>query len=364
MNIAINATSFSNNPSGSKDRFVDIFSKVFTQDKKNRYFVLQAKNVSLKNFFLNINNVEFIETDIPHNNTIYRYFIGLISLKKILSSYNIDVFDTNYLPIVTSKKCRTIFTIYDLRYLSVYKSSNLLRGFLFKFFLSRAIKISDTVITISETMKKDLVNIYTNLKVVVLPCSTSIYKHIVSNNVEQKMKNKYILFVGHLEARKNIITLLKAYNSIIRNGYCGRLFIVSNGGSQEKDIVKYIKKNNLTEKVEILKNKSTVQLVQYYKNADLFVFPSLYEGFGIPILESMSLGCACAISDIPVFREVAADSAVFFNPTSANDMFKKINIVLNCKSIREKIIKNGNKRVLEYSSDKIASDYINIFTKY
>jgi glycosyltransferase involved in cell wall biosynthesis len=365
MNIGINATSFSNNPSGAKDRFIQIYSSLFDLDKINNYVVFQPKGVNLENSFPYFKHVDFISTNIHPDKTIMRFLYGIFFWKKALSNYKIDIFDTNYLPINKNHYGKTVFTIYDLRYLSPYSSDSIVRSLLFKFFFSRALRKSDFIITISEAMKNHLLELYPNVNPIILPCSTDIHKEQLSSATDLDQScNQYILAVGHLERRKNILRLIDAFNIVLKNGYKGSLYIISNGGSEKKDIVKYILKSGLTRKVKIIPNVSRAELARYYKKADLFVFPSLYEGFGIPILEAMSLGCPYVISNIDVFREVAGNDSVYFDPISVNDISKKIELVLWDNSIRKRLIEIGKKRFKDYSSDKIAKDYLTHILNY
>jgi glycosyltransferase involved in cell wall biosynthesis len=214
-------------------------------------------------------------------------------------------------------------------------------------------------------MKNHLLELYPNVNPIILPCSTDIHKEQLSSATDLDQScNQYILAVGHLERRKNILRLIDAFNIVLKNGYKGSLYIISNGGSEKKDIVKYILKSGLTRKVKIIPNVSRAELARYYKKADLFVFPSLYEGFGIPILEAMSLGCPYVISNIDVFREVAGNDSVYFDPISVNDISKKIELVLWDNSIRKRLIEIGKKRFKDYSSDKIAKDYLTHILNY
>jgi glycosyltransferase involved in cell wall biosynthesis len=116
-----------------------------------------------------------------------------------------------------------------------------------------------------------------------------------------------------------------------------------------KKIIKYIKNNNLSTRIIQTEYFPISKLVMKYKRAKIFVYPSLYEGFGLPPLEAMACGTATAVSDIPALNETVGDAALKFNPTDPKDIADKINILINDQNLRKKLIKKGYEQIKKYN---------------
>ena len=177
---------------------------------------------------------------------------------------------------------------------------------------------------------------------------------VIYNAVSEKFNNKtplsekkeYILAVSSIEPRKNFERLLAAAK-LLDNDV--KLLVV---GAKNKVFGNVNLEQN--SRVEFLGYVSDEELKKYYSNALLFVYPSIYEGFGLPPLEAMASGCPVVLSDIEVFHEVFSDSAIYFNPYDINDIAQKINEVLKSKETQEKLIFKGYDLVKKYSYENSA----------
>ncbi|HGJ65372.1 TPA: glycosyltransferase family 1 protein, partial [bacterium] len=125
-------------------------------------------------------------------------------------------------------------------------------------------------------------------------------------------------------------------------------------------IINLAKKN---QNIKYLGRVDDDKLIELYSNAVCFVYPSLYEGFGIPPLEAQACGCPIVISDIPVFKEVYANSALFFNPYDPEDMAKKIENIIDSSNMRKELIQKGFKNVKKYTWENSARQFFNILNK-
>lgn len=213
-------------------------------------------------------------------------------------------------------------------------------------------RLSKKIITVSEFSKNEIAN-KLNInreKIVVISNAVSKNLKVTTSEINNK-KEKYILTVSSLDPRKNLIRLVDAYNiSGIKNDV--KLIIVGKGSSMF----------NIKITEDLLNNSigyvSDEELATLYKNAALFVYPSLYEGFGIPPLEAMSLGCPVVLSDIPVFREIFGDAVHYVDPFNKDSISEGILHVLSDDSYRNNLIQRGHKKALQYdwkrSAEKLA----------
>jgi len=224
-------------------------------------------------------------------------------------------------------------------------------------FVSRRCKL---IFTDSQDAKKDIVNLLgiNQNKVEVLPLGIAdIFlkktetKPQPETGVGDLFEQRFLLTVSSHHPRKNFVKLVEAFNLLEDKDI--KLYVIGNVVSHFSNKEQIIP-DNLNERVILLKGITDDELVRFYKKAELFVYPSLFEGFGIPIIEAMSQGAECVISDIPVFREIFEESATYFDPTNAMSIAERINFTLkNPKSEIEldNILKTVSKK---YSWDKCA----------
>lgn len=265
---------------------------------------------------------------------IYSYLLGW----KIKKKYpNKTVVSTTHhaLPVVENQ----VITIHDLRPCD-YPDSFVQKVY-FKYILPSSAKKCTGILTVSETVKK---NIASKLDIPLKTISV-IYNAIDKNEFERSaIKENFLLAVGTSWQHKNIHTLLDSY-TVWCDSY--KLKIVC-GKTQYVDFLKArVSQLKLDDKVEFLHNIPFEMLKKLYSSAVALVYPSLDEGFGIPPVEAMASGTIAIVSDIPVFREILGDSAIYVEPSSLeswkkafqaidydDDSIKKMNMITERYSVK------------------------------
>ncbi|MEO1940300.1 MAG: glycosyltransferase family 1 protein [Candidatus Thioglobus sp.] len=170
----------------------------------------------------------------------------------------------------------------------------------------------------------------------------------------------YLLYVGTRGGYKNFLPMLEAYASseTLRSKYD---LICFGGGAFNADELKTIDTLNLNPKNVIQLSGDDALLANHYKNASAFVFPSLYEGFGIPPLEAMSYGCPVVCSNTSSIPEVVGDAGQYFDPYDKKSMQEAIVMVINSSELRNSLIVKGYLRLKEFSWDKCANATLNVY---
>ena len=225
-----------------------------------------------------------------------------------------------------------------------------------------AVKRANHVICVSENTKNDLIELFN-----VSPTKISVIRHgytLGKESLQRKSNigNKpYILYVGQRGAYKNFSRLLQAYSYSSRLQRAFKL--VCFGGSRfSNDEINQIKQLNLeTEDVVHLNGDDDI-LSTLYSNAAVFVFPSLYEGFGIPPLEAMSFKCPVVCSNTSSLPEVTGDAAEYFDPYNIEEMMFSIESVVFSTEKRNKLIKMGLKRINLFSWEKCAEQTLKVYS--
>ena len=176
------------------------------------------------------------------------------------------------------------------------------------------------------------------------------------------------MYVGNIKPHKNLITLLKAYsllNSETKTQY--NIVIVGKKEgfiTKENSIFNYIDKHNIKDKVFFTGYIHDNQVPQVYKNASLFVFPSLYEGFGLPILEAMCCDIPVISSDAASLKEVGENAVEYFSPLNEKQLAHKIEMVINNPILQKELIKKSKLQLEKFSWEKAAQEHIIEFNKY
>lgn len=260
---------------------------------------------------------------------------------------------SHVLPLITPKN--TTITIHDVVFKYSPKSyswkSRIYLNWATKFALKHATKI----ITPSEATKQDLIKFYKadpeKIHVISLGFKSS---KLEIRNENLKLKNEnYFLYIGRIEYKKNTDTLIKAFSEFAKKNKDIKLVLAGFPGHGGKEIL-----NNIPEKLKeriILKGYVSEQEKEdLLQNALCFIFPSRFEGFGIPLLEAMSANLPIIASDIPSSKEVAGESALFFEKENSKALAKLMEQVAKDSELRKKLIQNHQKTLQKYSWGKCA----------
>jgi glycosyltransferase involved in cell wall biosynthesis len=234
---------------------------------------------------------------------------------------------------------------------------------LYKFLIPRISKRSLKVITVSEFSKKSIVNyteipenkvevVYNGLTQVFLGANLISCKHSAGD---------FILAVSSVDPRKNLISLVKAFKKANINKL--KLVIV---GSESKVFASV----GLKQEIELCPSIIFTgylpddELASLYKKAFMFVYPSLYEGFGIPPLEAMASGTATIVSDTAALPEICGDASLYVNPMDVDDITNKIKLLAIDGALRQKLIIKGYKQIEKYSWEKSAEKIAALLKQY
>ena len=224
------------------------------------------------------------------------------------------------------------------------------------------------IITVSEFSKNEIIKFYKKniekIKVIYNGYNKLLYQVIDDKKRIENVKNKYgiegeyILYVGRIEKKKNITTLIEAFAV-----YCKRyeesdlkLVLVGIAGFGYDEIMYLIAEHDIIDQVIISGWIPEQNLPELFNGAKIFIFPSMYEGFGIPLLQAMACGVPVLASDIPPTVEIVNDAALLINPKSSLSIFEGIEVLVNNQELREKFIKKGFEVIKNFSWKKCAQE--------
>jgi len=220
------------------------------------------------------------------------------------------------------------------------------------------LKKARKIISVSETTKKDLIEIYNveadKIQVIGLGNSLNANDIIYANDADQK----YFLYVGSRVAYKNFIFCLEAIAPILKNH--NLLFICAGGAEFNGEEMTVIRKLDLKNHVKHRKF-TDYNMASLYGNAFAFIFPSLYEGFGIPVLEAFACDCPCLLSRGGSLPEVGGGAALYFDPIDANSIQLAVNTIITNHVLRESLIFEGRQRLKSFSWDVTCQNTLQLY---
>jgi glycosyltransferase involved in cell wall biosynthesis len=285
-------------------------------------------------------------------------------LNKMLAKQNFDIFiptyyDTAFLNFIGSKPF--ILTVYDMIYELFPEYFITERKAVDAVVANKLVLMQKAarIIAVSENTKKDILNTYphidqSKIDVVYHGCSIT-----VSDKKIDSLPKRYLLFVGTRSNYKNFEFLVNSIQDFLKTN--SDLFLLCAGGGEfDNHENTFIKQLNLENKI-IYREFKEGELGLFYKNAICFVFPSLYEGFGIPVLEAMTCGCPVVLSHHSSFPEVAGYAGVYYETGNAADLKNKIQLLTEDPIIRDEFSKKGVEQAKNFSWEKASVECLNVY---
>lgn len=258
----------------------------------------------------------------------------------------------------------TIISVMDIAYLrfpEMFRREDLYQ---LKSWTKYSVKKASKVITISQSSKDDIIKYYSvpEDKVKVIYLGLKDLNSNMSSSLKLKefgIKHDFILFVGTLQPRKNIAKLIQAFSILpktIQDAH--QLVIIGKKGWLYDDILIAPKQFGVEDNVLFLDYVSDEDLPLFYRNAKVFVLPSLYEGFGLPVLEAMRFDCPVITSNISSLPEAGGDAALYTDPNDENDIARQIEKVVSNEKLRQEMIEKGREHFKKFTWQKAAKDVL------
>jgi glycosyltransferase involved in cell wall biosynthesis len=347
------------------------------------YNLINEINNNHKDIDITLFGGEEIHNHIPINPFPQKEYLRVVwenvSILPYMKTKKLDIFHglKNVAPYYNCANTKTVITVHDITPL-LFPSMLPLKSQMYWNLIKFNIKKADKIIAVSNTTKNDLVK-----KLNIIESKISVIYHGISEEFKplpiiKKEKNKHIsrfrlnvpdnsfivIAVSTIHPRKNYINLLKAF-AILKKKLGKPIHLLIVGKVDDKNyglkINHLISANNLSSNVHLLGYVHDDDLPILYNLADLFVYPSLYEGFGLPILEAQACGCPVITSNVSSMPEVAGDGAILVDPYSVEEMANAISEVISNEESRDSLTEKGLKNCNTYSWEKCAEETVRVF---
>jgi glycosyltransferase involved in cell wall biosynthesis len=363
MKIAIDIRDAASEKTGKGWYVYNIVKEVLKLDKKNNYLLYgnQKKN-PLKDY----GNGEYKFIDAKPSRW---HFLVLKDIQK----EKVDVFfapSSFIIPALAPKTIKTVITVHDLVSYLFPANHNAKAVIIERLTLKRALKRANSVFVVSENTKKDLLKKfkYPENRIFITHCAASDFfktqieqKEIEKFRAKMKYPEKFILAVGTLEPRKNFSTLIRSFSTIKKWYPDYKLIIVGKKGWKFRQIEETLKKYKLENDVLFPGYLKDSELKNTYKLATVFVFPSLYEGFGIPPLEAMASGCPVVCSNVASMPEVVGEAGFLVDPNNPYQFADAVSSLIENEQVRSSMIERGYRQTEKFNWKVSAEKVLEVF---
>ncbi|MEM9922232.1 MAG: glycosyltransferase family 1 protein [Cyanobacteria bacterium P01_D01_bin.50] len=312
---------------------------------------------------------------LPIPNRIYDFLLfnnikPMISYFEKYFGYPNIIHGTNY-SVYPCQKSYKVMNLYDLTFLKYPQyTDSIVQTYPKK--VKRCLQWTDLVLTFSESTKQDIIE-YLQIdsnKICVTPLASRYHANfvpaenleILKNQVQYDFSQPYLLFVSTIEPRKNIIAIILAFN-YLKHKYKipHNLVLIGRKGWHYKPIFTAIENSPFTSQIHHLDYLSDELVALFYGKADVFVYPSHYEGFGLPVLEAMTLGAPVVTSNTSSLPEVAGDAALLINPDEPMQLAEAILKLISDSYLRRELIDKGKERAKLFSWERTAKETLTAY---
>jgi len=366
MNIGFDAKRFYFNNTGLGNYSRNLIFSLLKNKQNHNYFLYSPKKAELEARFMGFSNLFPV---FPQKKSLlWRQF----GIAKEIEKQNLAIFHglSHEIPFGLKKsKTKTIVSIHDLIFEVYPQLFKPIDRFLYQKKYKSSCLRADKIIAVSESTKQDLINYYpideNKISVVYQTCNQAFQNplSIEKLNITKKKFNlpqNYILYVGSIIKRKNLLDLVKALKITPK---ADRIPIVAigNGGEYLQEIKSYIAENHLENEFIHIQNISNEELIGFYQMADLFVYTSSYEGFGIPVIEALNSHVPVITSNVSSLPEAGGDAACYVTPGNIDELQAAILKTLNDKELQKQMIEKGIVHAQKFSYQRMAEETMNVY---
>jgi len=258
-----------------------------------------------------------------------------------------------------------VVTIHDLIFIRFPQFYKAIDRKIYYSKVKHACDSAQKIIAISEQTKEDIVRFFdvnpNKIEVVYQSVSPVFFEHQTAENLRSKynLSERFILSVGTLEPRKNQLAILKAIHS---EKIDIQIVIVGKSTSYTKELTRFISDNKMEKQAMFLTNISEKDLAGLYQLAQLSIYISFFEGFGLPVIESMASRCPVITSNVSCLPETAGNAALLCDPENQDELGKQIKSILENNSLRNELIQKGNERAELFHPKYFAEKMISLYT--
>ncbi len=360
MRIGFDAKRYFHNQTGLGNYARTLVNGLIELYPEHSYYLFDSKPSELPKSAANIIKK-------PKLRPLWRQF----GISKDIQRQQLDVYHglSAELPYTRPKKTKMVVTIHDLIFMKYPQYYKTIDRLIYAHKTDNALRSADAIIATSEQTKRDLIKIMPDedipIQVIYQDCDPLFYvptseTDLAKTRERYQLPEKFLVMVSKFEQRKNHLTLLKALKQGHPDGY--PIVLVGKPGDTFAEVEQFIDANQLGNRVKILSDVPSRDLPNVYRLAEASIFPSLYEGFGIPVLESLACGTPVLTSEQSCMQEIANDAGLYFNPTETDSINEAL-LTFDKSGIADKLEAAIPDRLELFSNRKILADHNTLYQK-
>jgi glycosyltransferase involved in cell wall biosynthesis len=291
-----------------------------------------------------------------------------------LQKDTIDIFHglSNEIPYGLKKAgVKSVVSIHDLIFLRYPEQYPVIDRLVYQRKFKYACKNADAIVAVSEQTKRDIIDFYQipseRIEVIYQGCQPTFCQRIadttIINQVLQKytITKSYILCVASFTERKNQLRLIKAFQQLPAQEH--NLVLVGGKSPYLEELKQYVQQAGIQNRVQFLTGVPAADLPALYQACSLFVYPSLFEGFGIPIIEALHSGVPVVAATGSCLEEAGGEGALYANPLDVNDLAEKMHHVLTSETLQNRLVNKGAEHVKQFAAKPIAGQLVKLYEK-
>lgn len=354
MRILVDLRCVENQIHGIARHGIGIIRTLSALDAGNEYILL-VNNNGKEHLGMLPENFSIVVSDIKPYGLSEQVFLPII-MKKL----NFDIYYTpNYTaPVFLNKKF--LFTIHDLIHLIFPDDYSVLHSIYYKRIIKPLADKASRIFTVSENSKKDIIRFFDLKERKIIVSYNGVDEDFKPGDKEESrhslrkkfgIEGRFLLWVGNRKRHKNLSGTIKAFLKV-KDKFNDLKFVGLMNEREESKPQDNIYFTNVRENGD---------LIAFYRSAELLIFPSLYEGFGLPALEAMACGCPVVASNVASIPEVCSDAVFYVDPFSVESIAEGMVRVLSDDNLRRKLIKNGLERAKNFTWERSAREHLKVF---
>lgn len=367
--IALNAIAVDQFKSGANSRFLGIFPALASLLFNSEFFIYKNSDCPVFESFNTLENVEYINIPLRKSDRIKRSMLCFSYWDSNLKKLKPHIFENFCMPAVKFREGLNLLTIHDIRraYLPKFHPERIA----YEFAINKSLRHTDQVIAVSQSMAEELESRFQPKNITVIYNAVDVkrlsdLRTKLNCNPPRGFKpfSEFLLSVGHLEPRKNYGRLLVALNILKCRGYDVPLIIVGHDNGLKQRLFEQAHALKLCDNIRWYSDIPEHDLAYLYASCSALILPSIYEGFGIPLIEAMAMKVPVAMSNLPVFKEVFGAGGEYFDPYDPESIASAVLSILADNAHRERVVCRGSARVWRFDIARSAADYAELYNAY
>jgi glycosyltransferase involved in cell wall biosynthesis len=374
MKIGFDAKRAFNNKSGLGNYSRNLMKGIIKNNPIEDYFLFTTEDsrYKLQDFLEKKSNIHIVQP----KSFWAKEFTGWwrsYGITKEVNHLHLDIYHglSNELPLnCNTMKAKKIVTVHDLIFMRYPEFYNAADRKVYTLKTKKSCELADAIVAVSKQTKDDLIELLQvpeeKIHVVYQTCDENFF-HDVNYNTnnhspEKYLPDEYILYVGTIEQRKNLSALVSAIHQLDKTMQT-TLVVVGKETNYAKEVSAYVEKYGLEKRVVFMKSVNNALMPLIYKKAKAFIYPSLYEGFGIPILEALASKVPVITTRGGCFHESGGPGSIFVDPDNAEELTDAIRLVLSDENKRKEMINVGYAYAQNFRPEICAKNMFDLYKK-